>query len=315
MNLIQLRSLCEIVDHGLHISEAATAAYRSQPSISRQVKELESELGFEIFVRRKNRILAITPQGEKVVEIARRMVGDAQSIRRLGNDYLGSDEGEFVIATTHTQARYVLPDVIDKFIKRHPMVRLSLRQGTPSQCEELVRLGHADLALCAALKISDELGRIRCFRLDRSVFTLPRHPLLRAKPLTLETLAKYPLITYERGYSGRDIVDRTFAEQGLQPRIVLSAVDADVCKVYVARGLGIAIFATITYERVRDKHIRCTDVSHLFEPSYLDILARRQAYLQSYMIDFIQMLCPHMSRETIKLALGGKSRPVEHARG
>jgi LysR family cys regulon transcriptional activator len=286
MNLQQLRSLCEIVDRGLRISDAAKAVYRSQPSVTRQLQELEGELGFAIFVRSRNKILAVTPQGREVVSMT--------------------------IATTHTQARYSLPGIIRRFIEKYPKVKLTLLQGTPSRCCELVTLGQADLAICSeAIEHSHNLTGLSCYRLTRCVVTPARHPLTRAKTLTLEALASHPLITCDEAFAGRQIVDRTFAARGLKPNIVLSAVDADVSKIYVRMGLGIAIFASIVYDATQDKDLRAIDARHLFPDNTLNIFMRRRSYLRSYMFDLISMFAPHVKRDRIHEALLGQGKALE----
>jgi len=315
MNLRQLQTLCQVVDRGLKVTDAAHATYRSQSSVTRQVQLLERELGFALFVRNRNRLLRMTPQGEQIVSIARRMLQDAENMVRIGKDATHTAEGEFSIATTHTHARYVLPPVVRQFVGRYPQVKLAIRQGSPEQCYELVALGKADLAICAdPMNIPGDLVQVPCYRLFRSVITPPKHPLLRTKPLTLEALARYPLITYGEGYSGRWIVTRTFAEKGLTPRIVLSAMDADVSKVYVGMGLGIAIFVTVAFEPKQDSYLRRIDARHLFKPSHLELIMRRQSHLRTYMYDFVQMFAPKVGRPDVEEALFSKG-PVQTPRG
>jgi LysR family transcriptional regulator, cys regulon transcriptional activator len=300
MNLRQLIALCEVVDRGLRISHAAQATFRAQSSVTRQIQLLERELGFELFVRNRNKLLRLTPQGEEILHIARGMLRDAENMRRIGRNVGDDSEGSFTIATTHTHARYVLPRVIRDFIKKYPQVKLSLRQGNPLQCSELVASGRADLAICTDPRdLPDELAQIPCYSLHRSVITPRGHPLLRVKPLTLEALARHPLITYDEAFSGRDVVDKTFAAKGLNPTIVLSAADADVSKVYVGMGLGIAIFASVVFDPKQDIDLRRVDVRDLFKPSTLNVVVRRYSYLRTYMIDFIQMFAPKIDKALI----------------
>jgi LysR family cys regulon transcriptional activator len=304
MNLRQLRTLCEVVDSGLRVTDAAQATYRSQSSVTRQIQLLERELGFELFVRNRNKFLRITPQGEEILGIARRMLHDAENMLRIGKNLARDEEGDFTVATTHTQARYVLPPVIRQFVEKHPKVRLGLRQGSSHQCCELVALGKADLAICSdPTNVPDELVQIPCFSLYRSVITPPKHPLLGIKPLTLEALARYPLITYGEAFNGRWIVNKTFADRGLHPTIVLSAVDADVSKVYVGMGLGIAIFVSVAFDPKQDAGLRCIDARHLFKPSYLNLIARRHSYLRTFVFDFIHIFAPKIERVDIEDAL------------
>lgn len=310
MNLRQLTALCEVVDRDLRISHAAQATFRAQSTVTRQIQLLESELGFELFVRNRNKLLRLTPQGEEILQIARGMLRDAENMRRIGKNTAEDATGGFTIATTHTHARYVLPAVISEFIRKYPKVALSLRQGNPLQCCELVASGKADLAICTDPRdVAEDLAQIPCYRLHRSVITPRRHPLLRIKPLTLEALARYPLITYDQAFSGREVVNRTFADAGLSPTIVLSAADADVSKVYVGMGLGIAIFASVVFDPEQDAHLRRVDVRHLFKPGTLKLVFRRYSYLRTYMFDFIRMFAPRVDRTLVNEALFRKRAP------
>lgn len=311
MNLRQLQTLCEIVDRGLKVTEAAQATHRSQSSATRQIRLLERQLGFSLFVRSRNKLLGITPQGEEILSIARRMLQDAENMLRIGKNVAHDQEGDFTIATSHTQVRYVLPPVIRQFIERYPRVRLSIRQGNTEQCCDLVALGKADLAICSdPIIVPHELVQIPCFWLYRSVITPRKHPLLRVKPLTLDALARYPLIAYGEAFSGRWIVNKTFADKGLSPRIVLSAVDADVSKVYVGMGLGIAIFANVAFDPKHDAHLRRIDARHLFKPSQLDLVLRRHTCLRTFVFDFIHMFAPKIERADIEQALFRKNAPL-----
>jgi LysR family cys regulon transcriptional activator len=306
VNLRQLITLCEVVDQGLKLSAAAQVLHRSQPSITRQIQELERELGATIFVRKKNRILELTPQGREILASARRVIRELQNIRSASDDLAESAQGEFTVATTHTQARYTLPRVIRSFKGEYPNVQLSLRQATPVQCCELVARGAVDIAICTETKdaLEDVIG-IPCYRLNRSVVVPPRHPLLKVKPLTLEAIVRYPVITYDEGFSGRWILDRAFSRRGLKPNVVLSAIDADVSKAYVEMGLGIAILATVAFDPKRDVHLRTIDASHLFGPSTLGVFVRRNSYLRTYMLSFIGMFAPTLPRSAIEKALTG----------
>ena len=306
MNLQQLRYLCAVVDHGLNVSDAAEALFTSQPGISKQIRQLEDELGLTVFVRQGKRLAALTPAGEVVVATARRAMREVANLKRVAEEFRGEDTGTLSIATTHTQARYTLPKVIGTFMKRYPDVRLSLRQGTPQGCAVMVALGQADLAICT--ETADEpadVVAVPCYLLKRSVVTPLRHPLTRIRPLTLEALARFPVITYEDGFNGRRVVDETFAQAGLAPRVILSAVDADVSKAYVEMGLGIAILASVAVDPRRDAGLRRLDASHLFRPSCLSAMVRRGMYLRRYMTHFIEMFAPHVGAADIERALAG----------
>ena len=314
MNLRQLRSLCEVVERGLKISEAAQAMFRSQPSVSRQIQELEAELGIAIFRRKRNRLLELTPQGREALVIARRILNDVDNLARLGEEYSRSRTGELTIATTHTQARYTLPDVVGRFQRAYPDVRLRLRQGTPAQCCELVQRRQADLAICTETSRDyDELLQIGCYRLNRSVVAPKRHPLLRVKPLTLEAIARYPVITYDEGFSGRAIVNQAFTERDLTPAVVLSAIDADVSKTYVEKGLGIAILATVAFDPKRDSALRRIDARHLFAPSRLNVVVRRDAYLRGFVLEFVRLFAPALRRADLEKLLAGEAPSARRA--
>ena len=307
MNLKQLKALCEVVDRGYTISGAAQSLYRTQPSITRQIQELEKELGIELFVRKRNKLLDLTPQGREVVAIARRMLDEAKNMRRVSDELSQLGAGEFSIATTHTQARYTLPSVIRKFMHSHPRVKLNLRQGTPAQCCELVAQGRADIAICTeTANQPEEVVVIPCYGLSRSLVTPPRHPLLRVKALTLAAIARYPIITYDEGFSARSIVDKAFADSGLTPNVVLSAIDADVSKAYVEMGLGIAILATIAFDARKDVNLRQRDAKRLFAPSTLGIVLRRKSYLRGYMIDFMRLFAPALKQSDLERAIAGR---------
>lgn len=311
MNLRQLITLCEVVDRGLKLSAAAHSLHRSQPSITRQIQELERELKARLFVRKRNRILELTPQGREILASARRILKEVHNIRGTSDEVAHAVKGAFTIATTHTQARYTLPRSIWEFKAAYPHVQLSLRQGTPVQCRELVARGAVDIAICTETRDEPEdIVDIPCYRLNRSVVVPPRHPLLRERTLTLEAIARYPVITYDDGFSARWAVDGAFQLRGLKPNVVLSAIDADVSKAYVEMGLGIAILATVAFDRKRDANLRIRDARHLFSPSTLSVVVRRNSYLRSYIRTFIAQFAPRLPKTAIDAALAGQA----HAR-
>jgi len=211
-----------------------------------------------------------------------------------------------VIATTHTQARYALPPVIRRFMKRYPQVRLSLHQGSPTQIAELTSGGEADLAIATeALDLYDQLVMLPCYEWNRCVVTPPGHPLLSLKRLTLEALAQYPLITYDFAFTGRSTMQRAFEGRGLSPNVVLTAIDADVIKTYVELGLGVGILAMMAFDPKRDRHLCALDASHLFAPSVTRIGIRRNSYLRGYVYEFIEMFAPHLTRPVVEAAMAG----------
>jgi LysR family cys regulon transcriptional activator len=314
MNLRQIKSLCEIVDRDLRISAAAKALHRSQPSLTRQIQELETELGVQIFIRRANRIVDVTRQGREIVAIARRMVQDAISMRIAGQDQGADAKGELRLAITHTQARYALPRIIRKFMRSYPRVKLNMRQGDPEQCCELVEKSMADVAICAEVRsLPRDVIQVPCYRITRSVITPARHPLLRVRPLTLEAIARYPIITYDAAFSGRRIVDKAFADRGLEPTVVLSAADGDVSKAYVEMEAGIAILATIVFNAKRDVGLRRLDASHLFPSSTLAFVLRRNAYIPSHTLAFMQLFAPAVRKSDVLNALAGRPLSINRS--
>jgi len=306
MNLQQLRYLNEIVRQGLKISDAADALYTSQPGVSKQVKLLEEELGIEIFVRSGKRITALTEPGKAILEIAARILHDADNLRQVSEEFRTQDSGTLTIATTHTQARYALPPVVKQFIRRYPKVRLNLHQGSPIQIAEQVLSGEADVAIATeSLSLYDELITLPCYEWNHCVITPPKHPLLAEKKLTLEKLAQYPIITYDFAFSGRGKINAAFHEKGLAPSIVLTAIDADVIKTYVELGLGIGIVAHMAFIPERDKHIRMIESAHLFQPSTTRIAIRKNEYLRGYAYEFIELFAPHLTHEVVAKAMHG----------
>jgi LysR family transcriptional regulator, cys regulon transcriptional activator len=304
MNLRQLRYFCHVVDSGYSISAAARALYTSQPGISRQLALLESQVGSSVFTRRGNRIVGMTETGKQVLQVARRMLNDARALQRISEGYSPEDSGRFVVGTTHTHARYVLPGVIRRFTKRYPSVQLVMRQENESRVADLVSRGEADIGVTAQPREShsDLLG-LPCYQLPRSVITRTRHPLLRGGPLTLARIARYPIITLDASFAGGHKVLQAFAQAGLKPSIVMSAIDADVIKAYVALGLGVAILPTICYVVERDKELRARDAKDLFEPTVACIQLRRNDYLPQYMVEFIQLLAPQWTHRSVKEAI------------
>jgi len=304
MKLQQLRYLCEVANQNLNLTKAAKNLHTSQPGISKQIQLLEDELGVDIFIRNGKRVVKITPPGQTILEIAKRMLGEAENLKRVGQEFTNKDSGSLTIATTHTQARYVLPPTVRRFTDRYPKVRLILRQGNPTQISELVASGEADIAIATeAIELFHELVMLPCYQWNRCIITPPEHPLLKLSKLTLEAIAKYPIITYDFAFTGRSKINHAFETKGLVPNVVLTAIDADVIKTYVELRLGIGIVAQMAFDPRRDKHLRSMDASHLFEPSTTRIGISQNSYLRSYVFDFIGMFAPHLDRATVKTAM------------
>ena len=304
MKLQQLRYLWEVHRHGNHISAAAEALHTSQPGISKQIQLLEAELGFEVFQRKRNRIVGVTDPGREVLAIAQRMLADADNLKSVREEFVARDGGRLILATTHTQARYVLPRVIEKFVRRWPTVRLGLRQGNPTQICELVEAGEADIAVgTETTRAFPNLVMLPCFDLPRSVIAKLGHPLLKTKRLTLREIAKYPIITYDPAFSGRWKVMNAFTQAGIETNVIFGAMDADVSKTYVELGLGIAILTTIAFDPTHDIQLRARDASHLFEPSTTFVTLRPNSYLRRYAYDFIGLLAPKLTPDAVRAAV------------
>lgn len=311
MKLQQLEYVLEIVRQGFHISAAAQALHTSQPGVSRQLQLLEAEVGFPIFARTRNHIEGLTEAGTVVVDTAKRILADVDGIASLKHALLASDRGTLTIATTHTQAKYVLPTVIAPFIADYPEVQIVLKQGDPAGICQMVDDGLADLALgTESLADFPSLVRLPCFTLDRVVVTPDDHPLLDCDPLTLDDVARYPIITYDNRFSGHWKVLAAFERAGLEPKVVLSAIDADICKTYVAMGLGIGILTAVTYDEERDRGLRILRADHLFDSSVVYINLRESTYLRAYLLDFIGRLAPSLTPDVVceRMRVRGSTR-------
>lgn len=306
MKLQQLRYLCEVVKQDLNVSDAAGALFTSQPGISKQIRQLEDELGIEVFVRNGKRLVAVTEPGQAVVSIARRILQDAENLKRVGEEFGSQPGGSLRVATTHTQARYVLPSVVQRFIALYPGVTLNLHQGSPMQIAEMVRTGEVDIGIATeAIELFEDLVMMPCYEWNRIVVTPPRHPLLKKKSIGIEDIAQYPIITYDFAFTGRSKINKAFEAKGLSPEIVLTAIDSDVIKTYVEMGLGIGILAKMAFDAHRDSRLRAIDASHLFEPSTTRIAIKRNTYLRGYMYDFIRLFAPHLDREKVDSRMAG----------
>lgn len=304
MNLQQLRYLNEIVRRDLKISDAAASLYTSQPAISKQIKLLEEELGIQIFLRNGKRIAAITEPGKGLLTIARRMLLDAENLKQFAQEFHDKDTGHLIIATTHTQARYALPPVVKQFMERYPKVKLGLHQGTPTQIAEQVLHGEADVCIATeSLELYEGLVTLPCYEWHHCVVTPPDHPLLQEKKLSLSSLAKYPIITYDSAFSGRGRINAAFEKAGIVPDIALTAIDADVIKTYVELGLGIGIMAEIAFIPEREQHLCMMSAKHLFKPSTTKIAIRKNDYLRAYTYDFIELFAPHLTHKVVADAM------------
>ena len=309
MKLQQLRYLWEVVRYDLNVSATAERLYTSQPGISKQIKLLEDELGIPIFLRSGKHFTEVTPAGQAIVEAAGRILAEAENIRRIANEYNDKSHGSISIATTHTQARYVLPPVIKAFIQKYPDVAFHMEQGTPMQISEFAANRKVDFAIATeALELFDDLIMLPCYSWNRSIIVPKDHPLTKISSLTIEAIAEYPIVTYVFGFTGRSQLDEAFKRRGLEPRVVLTAVDADVIKTYVKLGLGVGIIASMAYDPGADAELCAFDASHLFEPSITKIGFRKGTFLRGYMYDFMELFAPHLTREVVERAITARSR-------
>lgn len=308
MKFQQLRYLCEVVSQDLNLSRAAKKLHTSQPGISKQIQLLEEELGVEIFIRNGKRMVSITPPGQTILEFAGKILREVNNLKCVSQEFTNKNVGSLTVATTHTQARYALPHTISQFIARYPKVKLTIRQGNPTQISQLVSSGEADVAIATeAIEFFHELVMLPCYQWNRCIITPPDHPLLSAHKITLEAIVKYPIITYDFAFTGRSKINQAFEAKGLVPNVVLTALDADVIKTYVELGLGIGIVAQMAFDPKRDQHLRSIDAGHLFDSSTTRIGIRKNSYIRSYIFDFIQMFSPHLNRNTVKKAMHNKS--------
>jgi len=309
VNLQQLRYLDAVVEHGLNVSDAAEALFTSQPGISKQVRQLEAELGLAIFVRQGKRLASLTPAGEVVVATARRALGELRNLKRVAEEFRAEDTGTLSIATTHTQARYVLPKVLRAFATRYPKVRVELHQGNPLQVAERTARGDADLGIATeALADYPELATLPCYEWNRVVIAPKRHPLHAMQPLTLEALAKFPIVTYDSSFTGRTAMNAAFAACGLEPNVVLTALDSDVIKTYVDLGMGIGIIAEMAYDAARDAQFDKFAAGHLFAPSTTRLGLRRSVFQRGFVYAFIALFAPRYDRAAVDAALAERTR-------
>ena len=307
MNIQQLRYIHEVANRNCNISEAAAALYTSQPGVSKQIRLLEEELGVDIFVRNGKRLTGVTDPGRQVLAIAARALSELANLKQVGDEFSNEMVGSLSIATTHTQARYALPQAVHAFMRRYPRVRLELHQGNPTQICEWVIAGKSDIAIATeAIDLYPEtLVMMPCYQWNHCVVAPPRHPILKERLLTLEAIARYPLVTYDSAFAGRGKINQAFAARNLKPNVVLTAIDADIIKTYVALGLGIGLMAAMAFDPQRDKGLRKLDAEHLFPSSTTRIGIRKGAWLRGYAYVFIELFAPHLTRKAIEAALQG----------
>lgn len=303
MKLQQLRFLIEVVDSGLNVTLAAERLFTSQPGVSKQIRLLEDELGMRIFERAGKRFTAVTGAGESILRAARRVLLEAENFRNVAEELRDEDAGTLTVATTHAQARYVLPRVVAEFIRRYPRVRLSISEGDPHHVANAVQRGEADLGIATeALAKAPGLVSLPAYSWNHCVIVLPDHPLLALQPLTLKALVRFPLISYDPAFSGRTRIDDGFARAGLTPNLVLTAVDSDVIKTYVSLGLGVGIVAEMAIDPQRDSGLVALPAGHLFGANTTRIALRRGAYPRTFAMVFAELVSPALTPESLSAA-------------
>ena len=308
MKLQQLLYVREVARRGLNVSAAADALHTAQPGVSSQIRQLEDELNVQIFERNGKRLVGITQPGQAILEMAERVLQEVENIKKVSGEYSDEASGRLAIATTHTQARYALPLAVTAFKQRYPDVRLEMHQGSPLHVAELVAKGVADIAIATeALSDFNDLITLPCYAWNRCVVCKPGHPLLKEKELTLEALARYPIVTYDPAVTGRSKINKAFEDAGLEPNVVLTAIDSDVIKTYVQLDMGVGILAEMAFEPERDVNLRSINASHLFEESTTLIGLRRGAYLRRYLYDFIEFIVPELTRTAVETAMQGNA--------
>ncbi|MGV1015806.1 MAG: CysB family HTH-type transcriptional regulator [Fluviibacter phosphoraccumulans] len=301
MNFQQLRIVRETVRQNFNLTEVAEALFTSQPGVSKHIKDLEDELGVELFVRKGKRLIGLTEPGKELIGIVERLLLDAQNIKQLADQFTQKDQGQLVIATTHTQARYVLPKVVKVFKDAFPKVHLVLHQGSPAEIVSMLQTGQADIGIATeALDTAPEIATFPYYQWRHALIVPKGHPLASLKGLTLKDIAAYPIITYHEGYTGRGQLDKAFADEGLAPDIVMSALDADVIKAYVELGLGIGIVASMAYYAERDTNLSLSESEHLFRLNTTLIGVRRGHYLRGYAYKFIELCAAEHTEAVVR---------------
>ena len=301
MKLQQLRCIFEVVQNDFNISKAANFLHTSQPGVSKQIQLLEDEVGVQIFQRNGKRLTGLTEPGQQVFDSIAEIIREEKNIKRVSEEYEKKDTGNFTIATTHTQARYKLPNVVEEFVKKYPKINLNIHQGNPSQVTEQIVNGDADVGIATeSIGLHDKIFCIPCYSWNRIIVMPKSHPLNEEKIITLEHLATYPLITYDYAFTGSTIVSKVFKESNLKPNIMLTAIDADVIKTYVNLNLGIGLIAEMAFDSSKDIDLVSRDVSHLFPLSTTFLGIRKDTFIRASTFDFIKMFTPQMSEHELR---------------
>ncbi len=310
MNLHQFRFVQEAARHNLNLTEAAKALHTSQPGVSKAIIELEEELGIDIFARHGKRLKRITEPGQHVLKSIELIMREIGNLKRIGEQYSAQDSGTLSIATTHTQARYVLPEPVAKLRAAYPKVNLSLHQGTPDQVARMLIDEVAEIGIATeSLSNYDELVTLPCYEWQHMLVLPASHPLATKERLTLEDIAAEPLVTYHPTFTGRTRIDHAFAQRKLEPRIALEAIDSDVITTYVKLGMGIGIVAEMAVRgmpaQASDSELVIRPLGHLFGQNVTRVAFKRGAYLRNFVFEFAELLSDRLSRDLVARAMTG----------
>ena len=303
MNFQQLRIIREAAKRDFNLTEVSNALFTSQSGVSKHIRDLEDELGIQIFHRKGKRLLGFTDPGRELLSLVERVLFDTKNIRELAERYRDTDRGQLTIATTHTQARYVLPAVVAKFKEEFPKVHLALHQGSPSEIAGLLSDGSVDLAIATeSISQIEEFSAFPYYEWSHTVVVPNDHPLASERQITFERLAEFPIVTYHEGFTGRKKIDEAFSSRGLVPDVVMSALDADVLKTYVEIGLGVGIIASMAYEFKRDKGLVQIDFREEFEKNTTYIAIRKGQFMRGYVYRFLELASPELTEDRVRKA-------------
>ena len=303
MNLQQLRIIRETLSQNFNLTETANALLTSQSGVSKHIRDLEDELGVEIFIRRGKRLLGLTDPGKEVVAVVERILLEAENLEQLSASLSKSVAGSLIIATTHTQARYALPRVIATIKQAYPDVRLSLKQTIPTDIASVLLEGKADVGIATdTLEDNPNILAFPFYSWDHAIVVRKGHPLTQMDQVSLEAIAEHPIITYDEGLTGRARIDLAFQKAGLVPDIAMSALDADVIKAYVELGMGVGIIASMAFDSARDTGLSLIETPHLFESSTSSIAVRRGKFLRGYVYRFIELCSPSLTEAAVRKA-------------
>ena len=304
MKLQQLRYICEVARRGLNVSSAAERLHTAQSGISTQIRLLEEELNVQVFERHGKRLVSITPAGRTIIEMAERILCEAENIYQVSEQLNDQSRGTLSIATIHAHAHHSLPPVIKKFSSEYPGIQLRIHQGDPEQLTDMVLSRTVDLAITTTPEnVPDELVMLPYRTWELAAITLPDHPLLDVSPLTLESLAAYPLVTYDYAFVSRSSINSAFDEKGLMTNIALTAQDSDIIKTYVKLGLGVGLVAASSIDKEKDGELQVIPANHLFESGHTYICLHRGKHLREYVYALINLVAPNITREDIEKAI------------